>query len=141
MVGVSGPEEVDRNGFVNSNGNNKNHFAKLQFLKSMSVSHVNPYESEGEQERRSSEARPVETDRTESRATDLREPAGENSGGMEDVTSHTETEASSEKTDRTASGGTADELPAVGKGPEIGEGKGSPGTWKKGEQEQEPSSW
>jgi hypothetical protein len=124
---VSGPEEVDRNACLNSNGNNKNHFAKLQFLKSMSMSYQNVYQPEEEQERRSGEARAAETDMPASLQTDLRDstlencgpavensggmraagensgPAVKNSGGTEFVTSHMETEASSEEMDRTAS--------------------------------------
>jgi hypothetical protein len=111
---VSGPEEVDRNSCLISNGNNKNILAKLQFLKSMSFQNV--YQPQGAPERRSGDARAADTDMPASLQTGLleknRKNAAENSGGTkaavknsgetEFVTSHMDMEASSEKMDRTA---------------------------------------
>jgi hypothetical protein len=114
---VSRPEEkeVDRNICLISNGkNNKNVITKLQFLKSMSLQ--NAHQPEGAKERRSGDARAADTDTPASLQTGLRDPAEENSGGTELVTSHMDIEASSEEMDRTASGGPLREIPSADRG-------------------------
>jgi hypothetical protein len=76
----------------------------------------NAHQPEGAKERRSGDARAADTDTPASLQTGLRDPAEENSGGTELVTSHMDIEASSEEMDRTASGGPLREIPSADRG-------------------------